>query len=258
MSMRMQMLELMVGLNERVSLMLMPQLMRMAMDSRLLAGTVADPSVHVGHHESTGLGDTQVHAVVKLVDAPGRRWLLGIGLSAPTGDSGLRHRRSHQQTPRAMDYGMQTGSGTWDLLPSLTLLGEADRWAWGGQLDGVMRLSSRNAQGYALGDRWSASGWLARRLGAELSASLRAAVAVEGALKGQRGDAPTGSSPADFPGNQGGRFADLGFGLNLGALPGSARGSSVGIEWLLPLHDQLRGQQLPRRGTLVMHWSHHF
>jgi len=259
MAMRMQMLELTVGLSDQLSLMLMPQLMRMAMDSRLLAGAVAvDPSLNLGHHQSAGLGDTQVHAVLKLDGVPGRRWLLGLGLSAPTGDSDLRHRRSHQKAPLDMDYGMQTGSGSWELLPSVSALAGSDGWAWGAQLSGVVRRTARQAQGYTLGDLWSASGWLARHLGADVSASLRAAVSVEGAIKGQRRDAAIGSSPADFPGNQGGRYAELGLGLNLGALPGSARGSSLGIEWLLPLRAELRGLQLPRRGTLAMHWSHHF
>lgn len=259
MAMRMQMLELMVGLNEHVSLMLMPQAMRMVMDSRLLAGAVAtDPALHVGRHESSGLGDTQLHAVLKLWQAPGSRALLGLGVSAPTGDSGLRHRRSHQQEPRALDYGMQTGSGTWDWLPSATWQGRAGAWSWGAQVSAVLRGEARNHQGYALGDQWQASGWLSRRLGAELSASLRGVLSKEGALKGQREQAGPASSPAEVAANQGGRFAELGVGLNLGALPGVAGGSSLGVEWLLPMRAEVRGIQLPRRSTLALHWSHHF
>ena len=259
MAMRMQMLELMVGLNERVSLMLMPQAVRMVMDSRLLAGAVAsDPSLHIGHHESTGLGDTQLHAVLKLWQAPGSRALVGLGVSAPTGDSGLRHRRSHQQDPRAMDYGMQTGSGTWDLLPSVTWQRQVGDWAWGAQGSAVVRGESRNRQGYALGHQWQASGWLSRQIGADLSASLRGVMSEEGAMRGQRNDAGPASSPAELAANQGGRFAEIGLGLNLAALPGGARGSSIGAEWLLPLRVVVRGVQLPRRSTLALHWNHHF
>ena len=43
----------------------------------------------------------------------------------------------------------------------------------------------------------------------------------------------------------------------LDALPGLARGSSLGVEWLLPLRAEVRGVQLPRRSTLALHWSHH-
>ena len=259
MAMRMQMLELMVGLNEHVSVMLMPQAMRMVMDSRLLAGAVAsDASLHVGHHESSGLGDTPLHALLKLWATPNSRLLMGLGLSVPTGDSGLRHRRSHQQEPRALDYGMQTGSGTWDLLPSLTWQGRAGDWAWGAQATAVIRGEARNRQGYALGNQWQASGWLSRRLGAELSASLRGVLSEEGAMRGQREEARPASSPAEVAANQGGRFAEIGLGLNLAALPGVARGSSLGVEWLLPLRADVRGFQLPRRSTLALHWSHHF
>ena len=157
-----------------------------------------------------------------------------------------------------MDYGMQTGSGTWDLLPSVTWQGQAGEWAWGAQGSAVVRGETRNRQGYALGDQWQVSGWLSRRLGAELSASLRGVLSEEGAMKGQRDDAGPTSSPAELAANQGGRFAEIGLGLNLGALPGVARGSSVGVEWLLPLRAELRGIQMPRRSTLALHWSHHF
>ena len=109
-----------------------------------------------------------------------------------------------------MDYGMQTGSGTWDWLPSLTWQGQGGAWAWGAQGAAVVRGEARNRQGYALGDQWQASGWLSRRLGAGLSASLRGVLSEEGSTRGRREEAGVVSSPAELAGNQGGRFAELG------------------------------------------------
>lgn len=258
MGMTMHMLDLMLGLSERASLMLMPQYMTMRMDSRLIEGQgPADPATHFGRHESGGLGDTQLHLLLVLKDSPDERWLLGLGLSAPTGDTGLRHRRSHQQAPAAMDYAMQTGSGTWDLLPSLTWLRSAGPWGWGLQLGATRRLGS-NGDGYALGDRWQASGWVSRRLAPSISATLRASRSVEGPIRGERRDVHPQGSPPDHAANHGGRLDELGLGVVVDQLPGAAQGSNLGIEWLQPLRQDVRGYQLGRGRGLVLSWSHHF
>ena len=258
MGMTMHMLDLMLGLSERASLMLMPQYMTMRMDSRLLEGQgPAGPATHFGRHESGGPGDTQLHLLLALQDSPGERWLLGLGVSAPTGDTGLSHRRSHQQAPGAMDYAMQTGSGTWDLLPSLTWLRSAGPWGWGLQLGATRRLGSNDA-GYALGDRWQAAGWVSRRLAPSLSATLRASRSVDGPIRGERRDAHPLAAPPDLVANHGGRLDELGLGLVVDRLPGAAQGSTLGIEWLQPLRQEVRGYQLGRGRGLVLSWSHHF
>jgi hypothetical protein len=258
MGMTMHMLDLMLGLSDRASLMLMPQYMSMRMDTRLLESpTPADPATHFGRHESGAQGDTQLHLLLALKDAPDERWLLGLGVSAPTGDSALRHRRSHQQDAGAMDYAMQTGSGTWDLLPSLTWQGRAEPWGWGLQLNATRRLG-RNDEGYTLGDRWQATGWLSRRLGPVFSATLRASHSAEGAIRGGRIAAHPLTSPADSGANHGGRLDELAWGLVADRLPGALQGSSVGVEWLMPLRQEVRGYQLGRGRGLVLSWSHHF
>jgi hypothetical protein len=258
MGMTMHMLDLMLGLTERSSLMLMPQYMTMRMDSRLIEGQgPADAATHFGRHESGGPGDTQLHLLLALKDSPDERWLLGLGLSAPTGDTGLTHRRSHQQAPGAMDYAMQTGSGTWDLLPSLTWLRSAGPWGWGLQLGATRRLGSNDA-GYALGDRWQAAGWVSRRLAPSISATLRASRSVDGPIGGERRDAHPQGSPPDHAANHGGRLDELGLGLVVDRLPGGHQGSTLGIEWLQPLRQDVRGYQLGRGRGLVLSWSHHF
>ena len=258
MDMTMHMLDLMLGLSDRASLMLMPQYMSMRMDTRLLESSgPADPATHFGRHESGGQGDTQLHLLLALKDAADERWLLGLGVSAPTGDTGLRHRRSHQRESGAMDPAMQTGSGTWDLLPSVTWLGRAEPWGWGLQLGATRRLG-RNDAGYALGDHWQATGWVSRRLGPVFSATLRASRSAEGALRGERTGTHPQASPADHAANHGGRFDDVALGLVADRLTGALQGSSVGIEWLLPVRQEVRGYQLGRGRGLVLSWNHHF
>ena len=258
MGMTMHMLDLMLGLSDRASLMLMPQYMSMRMDTRLLEGQgPVDPATHFGRHESGALGDTQLHLLLALKDTADQRWLLGLGVSAPTGKTDLRHRRSHQQDPGAMDYAMQTGSGTWDLLPSISAMGRSGPGGWGLQLAATRRLG-RNDDGYALGDRWQATGWLSRRLGPVLSATLRASHSVEGGIRGERTGLHPQGSPADQAGNHGGTLDEAALGLVADRLPGALRGSSVGLEWAQPLRQDVRGYQLGRGRGFVLSWSHHF
>jgi hypothetical protein len=56
-----------------------------------------------------------------------------------------------------VEYPM-VGSGTWDLLPGLTYLGESESWAWGAQAMGTVRLGE-NDNDYRLGNRYRLSAW---------------------------------------------------------------------------------------------------
>lgn len=259
MRMQMQMLDLMLGLTDRLSLMLMPQYVTMQMDEVLVTGAPpSDTHVHFGRHETGGLGDTQLHALFKLQDDAQQRWIVGLGLSAPTGSTSQSHRRSHQQDAGFMSYDMQLGSGTWDWLPSISYLAQRGPWSGGAQWRATLRPSSGGRQGYALGDAWQASAWLARGLGGGWSASMRASYSVEQAIKGQRSGPHPDASPADSPANHGGRFSELGLGLSVDDLPGFGARSMLGIEAVLPLRSQPRGYQLERGSSLVLSWRQHF
>lgn len=257
MGMRMQMLEMMVGVSDTLTLMVMPQYTNMAMDTRLIMGAVAlDEPVHVGRHESMGLGDTQFHALLELQASQRGRWVLGLGLSAPTGATDLRHRRSHQQDGQRLDYDMQPGSGTWDLMPTLTYLGRVDRLSWGAQLAGTLRMQTSNSSGYRLGHRWQGSGWIVWQAGSRVQASLRASSLAQGRVRLSAAGTETGWSPPDFAGNQGGRWREAGLGMTIDGWPGLA--SALGIEWVVPTKATVNGHQLARRSGLTLQWSQHF
>ncbi|WP_284617841.1 DUF3570 domain-containing protein [Aquabacterium humicola] len=258
MRMTMHMLHIGYSVDDAFGLMVMPQYMTMRMDSRLLpSSTPADPAVHFGRHESGAVGDTALLATVALNATPASRWLLTLGVSAPTGKTDLRHRRSHQADGGAMDIAMQTGSGTWDLLPGVAWLGQSGRFSGGLQLGGTRRLGT-NADGYALGDRWQAAGWAGWRIAAPLTVTARLSRTVDGAIRGDRRDAHPTWSPADHIRNHGGRLDELGLGLAIDRLPGAYAGTSLSLEWTHALRHAVRGVQLPRRGGLALNFSHHF
>ena len=107
---------------------------------------------------------------------------LHLGVSAPTGSIDERG-----ETPAAtnvrLPHHMQVGSGTWNVLPGLTYLGQTDAWSWGAQAIGTVRLGE-NEYDYALGHRVSTTAWFSRRLSESASASLRLGVDRWGNISG--------------------------------------------------------------------------
>lgn len=257
MAMRMAMLELMVGVGEHHSLMLMTQHMTHRMDSTLVPGAPPqDQPVHTGRHEHGGLGDTQLHAQWH-GGAGALAWALGLGLSLPTGDAGATRRRTHQQDGGLVDIGMQTGSGTWELLPTATVQGALGTLSWGAQWSAATRLQAANDAGYARGWRWQASAWLGTALARSIGATTRLAWRVDHGVAGVPTAAAAPLAPTDVAAQQGGRVAELGLGLNA-ALDGDggARRGTLAVERLLPLQAWTRGVQLSPRGSWLLSWSH--
>ena len=271
MNMNMHMLDIMYAPTDWLNLMLMPQFMDMDMNLRTLNGAPPVPvggHVHTGTgHATGGVGDTGMYALIKVLDIPLHHVHLALGFSAPTGDVDIKLRRNHQQDEGLIHYGMQLGSGTWDFKPSLTYTGKLDDWSWGGQISGTKRLEDKNASGYALGDMFQSTAWGGYSLTRWLSASIRGVYTVQGAVSGQFN--PTQgvvnsklvnnvnpkAGPMDLPSSYGGRYWDVGFGLNATVTGGALAGNSFGFEWLQPVGTDVNGYQLDREGGLSATWS---
>jgi hypothetical protein len=153
-----------------------------------VAGEHADHVGKMHDHETGGIGDTGLYALATLFDNSRHHLHAALGVSAPSGDSGLRvtlHANPRNQQQGFVHYGMQLGSGTWDFKPSLTYLGKAGDWNWGAQVAGTKRLESRNSSGYALGDLFEGSVWGGYDFTHWLSGTVRMAYSWQGAIQGR-------------------------------------------------------------------------
>jgi hypothetical protein len=302
MTMNMHMLDLMVAPTDWLNLMLMPQFMDMEMTMGDIPGAPSNMDPHsmlthgmVDNHQTGGVGDTGMYALFKLFEQPGQQSHLALGVSAPTGDVGIRTRRSQGAVSDFfVDYGMQLGSGTWDFKPSLTYTGHQDEWSWGGQLGGTKRLEARNQSGYALGDIFQTTAWGGYNLTHWLTASVRGVYTWQGAIKGEyTQNTPVTSSYCSSnyitdgylneakcteafakiaasnnvkqhngtynqPSNYGGQYVDVGLGLNVNIPNGTFAGHSLSFEWLQPAYTNVNGYQLSRDGALAVSWSKSF
>lgn len=252
MTMSMHMFELMFAPTRWLNLMIMPQYVSMEMQLVPLTGGPVDVHSQHAEHSTGGWGDLPMIALVRLFEVDEQRAHLGLGISAPTGSVSETLRLTHQDFQGYIHYGMQLGSGTWDLLPSLTFTGGHRRWSWGTQLDGVVRLEARNDSGYALGDRFRAQLWGGFAITPWLSGTLRGVYTWQDAIHGEYDGLHPVGSPPDHPSNYGGLFWDVGFGLRATVPEGLLRGQSLALEWVQPVATHFNGFQLERVGSLVV------
>lgn len=258
MLMQMHMLDIMYAPTDWLTLMAMPMWMSMDMTMEPLEG-----ASHGGHggmmhdgphsHGTDGFSDVVFGALIGITDAPGTKLHTGIMVSAPTGsvtEKGPSGALTH--------YMMQLGSGTWDFLPSLTYTGRMDRMSWGLQLAGVIRMEDENDSGYKLGDVFQGTAWGSYRLADWASVSLRVLHTWQGEIEGHYNGAHNHSSPPDLQYNYGGRFWDIGFGINTVVPSGPLQGHRLSVEWLQPIKEDVNGYQQERDGTLYVNWSKAF
>ena len=269
MDMGMHMLDIMYAPTAWLNLMLMPQFMDMDMNLRKLDGAPPPKGhVHTGTgHATGGIGDTGMYALVKLFDHNSHHVHIGLGLSAPTADVDIKLRRTAKRDEGFIHYGMQLGSGTWDFKPSLTYTGKSDAFAWGAQVSGTKRLENKNESGFAFGDIFQATAWGGYDLNRWFSTTLRGVYTEQGAVSGQFKPTPGVikhqlvdnvnplSGSMDYPHNYGGRYWDVGFGLNFTIPDGELAGNRLGFEWLQPIATDVNGYQLDREGGFSASWS---
>lgn len=271
MNMHMHMLDLMYAPTDWLNLMLMPQFVDMDMSMRQVASpadfglTDIDGTKlrHIDHHlnaghSTGGVGDTGLYALFKLLGTPNHHINLTLGVTAPTGDVTNKFRRNHQVEGGFADYGMQLGSGTWDFKPALTYTGQYDDWSWGMQMNVTKRLDNHNESGYVLGDILQSTAWGSYQIWDWLSASVRGVYTEQSAIRGEFNDLIQALGPQDYTKNYGGRYWDIGLGLNARVVGGSLAGHGLSFEWLQPVATHQLGYQLDRDGAVAATWSYAF
>lgn len=266
MNMNMIMLDLMYAPTDWLTLMLMPQFVNMNMSTRTLNGAPEGDieeqaliSHHTLHEHTTGgIGDTGMYALIKLFEQQGHHIHGTLGISAPTGAVDLKFRDTHRIDAGFEHYGMQLGSGTWDFKPSMTYTGKLDKYSWGTQLNGTVRLANSNQSGFAFGDIFQSTAWGSYSVLNWLSASVRGIYTLQGSVRGEYNGTFHKLGPVDYPSNYGGRYWDVGFGVNAFVPGGRFQGNTFSFEWLQPVHDDVNGYQLPRTGALSFTWGYGF
>ncbi|MGE3849338.1 MAG: DUF3570 domain-containing protein, partial [Gammaproteobacteria bacterium] len=266
MTMGMHMLDIMYAPSERLTVMLTPTWSDM--DMGLTALAPGGHGTHAHEHETGGLGDFGMHALLR-VGAWGTHQLhAALGVTAPVGATNLVLRNTvGRRADVPLHYNMQLGSGTWDLKPALTYLGARGRVSWGAQAGGTLRLESRNDAGFRFGNAFETSVWGAYQWLHWLSGTLRVAHLAQGEVEGryrallnEYGEPFSNDhlGPFDDPDSYGGRFLNLGLGVAATVPVGPLHGDVIKVEWVQPLATDFNGYQLDRDYTLNVAWQRNF
>lgn len=250
MDMDMHMFGVMYGLSDDLTLMLMVPWLDLDMDH--VTGMGARFTT-----EANGVGDVSFSTLYRLGRWGNQQLHLNAGLGLPTGS--IDERDDTPMGPNQhLPYPMQTGSGTYDIQPGITWLGEAADLSWGAQALATIRLGE-NDNDYTLGDRFRLTTWVARQGPSGWGGSLRLDAQWWDDIEGrdtELGPMMAAMVPTADPDLRGGRRLDLLVGLGLSPVGGILKGHRLAAEWGFPLHQDLHGPQLETDWTLTLGWQY--
>lgn len=221
---------------------------------------------------SRGLGDVKVSALMSLPFALSGKAHAGLGISLPTGSidekasvpmmmGGMRMSREI-----TLPYRMQLGSGSYDLLPSLTYNNHHGNCAWGGQINAVIRLD-KNGANYHLGDKAQLQTWTAYNLNHKLSVAGRLSVTRQTNIKGQDSRISTEMQMSGMgtpmtvksvPTAQTNLYAGTQGTASLGLNYLMSSGHRLAFEYSFPTYQKLDGPQMKLYSTLTLGWQKGF
>lgn len=268
MTMEMHMLGAMYAPTSQLTLMFMANYIDTAMNHHVNPAVAAMINNGEGGFttETSGLGDIKLSALYRFYLEGNRKAHLGLGLSLPTGsidekdDTPAMGGRARQQLPAPM----QLGSGTFDLLPSLTFVQQFENWSWGSQANATIRLEDENANNYRLGHKFELLGWAGYNLTDWLGLTAGFSYGHAGKLKGDQKDvnlmAPgmRDSVTTAFEDNYGGERIDVILGVNLLQPHGFLEGHRLSLDLRLPLWENLNGYRLETDSVLTIGWQKAF
>ena len=218
---------------------------------------------HLMHDEqvasdSNGFGDIVVNVLYAAhsVREYRHRFLINAGVSLPTGSidvEGPVHGSTTGEHGR-LEYAMQRGSGTFDVLPGITYLGHTGTWAWGAEFIPTIRLGT-NDNGYRLGHQTRTSAWATRKLRDWLSVSGRMDGWTVGGVRGEDAQLDKQAMPGNDPEFQASKRLDLAAGVNIYIRKGPLSGHRFALEAGRPLYQTYTGPQLETDWQLRAGWQ---
>lgn len=248
MNMDMHMVSAMYALTDRLTLMLMLPYRNLSMDHITRMGQTFSV-------RSSGMSDVGLMANFLVREAGPHRITLHGGLTLPTGSidmTGDTPAGVNQKLP----YPMQLGSGTYDLHPGLMYQGVTERWAWGAQLQSMLRLG-KNSNDYRLGNRLEMSGWIGYAWTPAISNILHLHGYHAGDIHGADADLNPNMVPTADPRRSGGRSLKLRLVTEYLKTDGMFGGMRMSLAFTLPVYESRDSTQLENDWSLggAIQWT---
>lgn len=245
MKMQMHMIGLMKAFSDISTLMIMLPYKELEMDHLTKMGKTFST-------KTSGLGDIKISWIKDLKPRSSFELLFKLGLSIPTGS--VDERGDAMVSDAKLPYPMQLGSGSFSLLPGLTYSKEYSKIIFGSQFNGTLRIDE-NDQGYELGDRYQLSSWLTTKWNSAFSSSLMLEWQKWGSVKGKDSELNAMMVPTADPDNFSGDRLDIALSLKYTACHGVLLNHSLGVEYKLPMRQNLDGPQMGLESAFNFSWS---
>lgn len=249
MHMDMHMIMVMYGLSGRLSFMAMAAYQKSEMKMIMLPGVM---HMHHGMEmsstsgdmdmSSSGIGDTRIWGIYKLMNAESSSLVFSLGVNLPTGSIDLDGKPPMYEGLR-MPYMMQLGSGSVDFLPGITYLKNHKKISWSVQGLSVLRLMD-NANSYHYGNEFVVNAWTSYKFGSLFSTSLRAEAVNSDKISGADKQIYYAMEPDADPKNYGGTRVNAYLGGNFYLSKGILSDTKIGFEFGAPVFQDVNGIQL--------------
>ena len=231
------------GVSDAINVMVMGNYVNkdMTMTTYNMRGTAV---VGAQTNSTEGFGDTSIVSLLRVYEDGINHIHLSFGMSIPTGSTTeemtmLSPAGTYMQH-RAI-YGMQIGSGTFDLLPGLTYTGAKNLWSWGAIYRARLPMNEDN--GYHWGNLQQLTGWAGYTFLPGITATGRIAGTWQGRIEGSDPQIYGGMQGA-YPGWYGGERVDLFGGIEIAGHQFGLGHTKLAIEAGLPVYQDLNGPQI--------------
>ncbi len=210
-----------------------------------------ETTIFGGH--TNDIGDVKANMLVSILPEGPNMLSVGMGVSIPVGE--IDERGQTATSSRAqLPFNMQTGSGSWDLLPSVSFITQNEFGTFGAQASSTIRLNE-NDRGYKLGDRFDMTAWLSYNISDWIALSARVLREEWGTVTRSDPDTNALEDPRANPFATGGIRIRMPLGLTLHMREGVLKGHRFSVEYFYPIKEDLNGPQLSFDETILLGWQ---
>lgn len=206
---------------------------------------------------SNGISDTRLSSLFRIFENNNRKTHIGVGLSFPTGSIDNRDVMPSSSKTR-LGYGMQNGSGTYQLLTLLNNVNNFKKVKFGQQIHIKQNISGNNSKGYRYGNFIKSSLWSSYRIFNNLSSSIKLSYVRQEKMIGRDNEMNPRMSPVFDSNNIGYQKINIGIGLNFINNFLYLKNHRFAIEILLPLFQKYRGIQMADSYETIIGWQYSF
>lgn len=186
-------------------------------------------------NSSSGISDVQAAALLEVFDRGGIKAHLIGGVEIPTG-SIEKVGPDLSGATRLLPYDMQTGTGSFSVVPGAAAVIQNDKATLGAQVEARFRLND-NDRDYRYGDRFDGALWVAYMLNDNFAVTSGARLAKWGSIEGEDVGMDPLAEPGQSPYFTSGTRLDIPLGLNVRLTEGILAGTDFGFEFVWPTYE---------------------